>query len=54
MTYRGYEQSDERIECDHVWPPELDVDARCERCGLRYMEWSEQPPARPYPVPSDR
>lgn len=26
---------------DHNWPAELDSDAECDRCGLRYDEWSE-------------
>lgn len=30
-----------RDSCDHVWPAELDDDALCEECGLRYGEWSE-------------
>jgi hypothetical protein len=25
----------------HEWPAELEHDARCERCGLKYGEWSE-------------
>jgi hypothetical protein len=25
---------------DHDWPSELDIDARCERCGLSYTAWS--------------
>lgn len=27
-------------DCGHVWPPELDADAACLRCGLAYPEWS--------------
>lgn len=25
---------------DHIWPAELDSEARCERCGLSYSHWS--------------
>ena len=25
---------------DHDWPDELDSDATCARCGLRYDEWT--------------
>lgn len=28
-------------DCGHVWPPELDPDARCLHCGLAYAEWSQ-------------
>lgn len=26
---------------EHMWPPELEGDARCELCGLAYGQWSE-------------
>lgn len=25
---------------EHDWPAELDSDARCERCGLEYGQWT--------------
>lgn len=25
--------------CEHAWPPDLDSQARCERCGLDYVEF---------------
>lgn len=30
------------MNCAHVWPDELDLDAEClQGCGLPYPEWSE-------------
>jgi hypothetical protein len=26
----------------HVWPGDIDHDAACERCGLRYAEWDDE------------
>ena len=26
---------------DHDWPAELDSDARCYSCGLRYDQWTD-------------
>lgn len=32
---------------EHDWPPDLDRDARCYWCGLRYSAWSEDDPGCP-------
>jgi hypothetical protein len=42
----GSKRRDDQLDlmqavCSHVWPPELDGDARCQLCDLRYSEWSE-------------
>lgn len=30
------------MTCAHVWPDELEPDAKCvQGCGLAYVEWSE-------------
>lgn len=25
---------------EHQWPADLGPDARCEKCGLRYADWT--------------
>lgn len=30
-----------RTYVEHDWPGDLDADAQCYRCGLRYAEWAE-------------
>lgn len=30
-----------RYICDHTWPAELDKDAACQVCGLKYKDWTE-------------
>lgn len=29
--------------CAHVWPSELDQEARCLTCSLAYPEWTQEP-----------
>lgn len=30
-------------QCDHAWPDELLPETMCDRCGLRYCDWTETP-----------